>query len=164
MPPHHPTAAPQSALPADSTRGEGLFARLILPTLILIALAIPMAAMSGLMHPKAPSFAPPVVVGDEIELDKALRLDNPLWVDARAAVFYEQEHIPGAIRLTDHDWDTQLGWFLAEWRPGRPVVVYCNNAACNASKVVADRIRSELEIEPVYVLRNGWDAWLGSKR
>ncbi|MBI4023445.1 MAG: hypothetical protein HY360_00595 [Verrucomicrobia bacterium] len=36
--------------------------------------------------------------------------------------------------------------------------IYCGGQECQASRQVAGRLR-ESGIEPVYVLKGGWDAW-----
>ncbi|MBI4025525.1 MAG: rhodanese-like domain-containing protein [Verrucomicrobia bacterium] len=85
---------------------------------------------------------------------------NPavLWVDARSAKEFEQGHIPGAMRLNEDAWEELLAPFLEAWSAPRPVVVYCGDQPCEASRHVAGRLR-DAGIKPVYVLKGGWDAW-----
>jgi len=44
------------------------------------------------------------------------------------------------------------------------VVVYCNSQRCDASREVAVRLRHELQIDNVFVLQGGWNAWLEAQK
>ena len=95
----------------------------------------------------------------EISLENVSTAPSPvLWVDARPQKDYEQEHVPGALLLNEQGWDTQVVQVLDQWKPGQWVVVYCSSTACKASHQVAAQLR-ELDVEPVYVLRGGWERW-----
>jgi len=87
--------------------------------------------------------------------------DHVLWVDARSRAKYEKGHIPGAILLNEDEWNKLTPAFLDAWDPDVPVIVYCDGGSCDASHAVADRLRSELKIEKVHVLKGGWSAWSG---
>lgn len=79
-----------------------------------------------------------------------------VWVDARAAAEFESGHLPGALLLNEDNWDALLPGFLAQWLPGRPVIVYCS-ASCESSRRIALRLRVA-GVEDVHVLEGGWDA------
>ena len=87
-----------------------------------------------------------------------------LWVDARSSGDFLSGHIPGAARLTEDDWNELLPELLKMWEPDYEVVVYCNSHKCHASEEVAKRLREEVGLKPVYVLRGGWEAWKGAQR
>jgi rhodanese-related sulfurtransferase len=87
--------------------------------------------------------------------------DHVLWVDARSRAKYEHEHIPGAILLNEDEWNKLVPAFLDAWNPDVPVVVYCDGGSCDASHAIAERLRTELKIEKVHVLKGGWSAWSG---
>jgi rhodanese-related sulfurtransferase len=87
--------------------------------------------------------------------------DKVLWVDARSRAKYDHEHIPGAVLLNEDDWNKLLPRFLDAWDPDVPVVVYCDGGSCEASHHIAERMRTELKIEKVHVLKGGWSAWSG---
>jgi rhodanese-related sulfurtransferase len=87
--------------------------------------------------------------------------DKVIWVDARSRAKFEQRHIPGAVLLNEDEWDKLVSPFLDAWDPDKEVVVYCDGGGCEASTAVADRMRDELKIGNVHVLKGGWDAWLG---
>jgi len=86
-----------------------------------------------------------------------------LWVDARSAADFALAHIPGALRLTEDDWNELLPGLLKEWEPDSAVVVYCSSRSCHASEEVAKRLREEVGLKPVFVLRGGWEAWKGAQ-
>ena len=83
------------------------------------------------------------------------------WVDARARAKYERTHIPGALLLNEDEWDKLVGPFLDAWDADKTLVVYCDGGSCEASEAVAERIRTELKIGGVFVLKGGWAAWEG---
>ena len=97
--------------------------------------------------------------------------ETVLWIDARAEADFEKAHVPGAIRLSEDDWDSLLPGVLAAWSPGRKVVVYCSRLTCNLSHEVAERLRNEVfgknspeAVKNVYVLQGGWEEWEKSSR
>jgi rhodanese-related sulfurtransferase len=87
-----------------------------------------------------------------------------LWVDARSIEDYTSDHIPGAVRLTEDNWNELLPHLLKIWEPASAIVVYCDSQKCHASNEVAKRLREEAALNNVYVLRGGWDAWKGAHR
>jgi len=80
-----------------------------------------------------------------------------LWVDARSRSAYEELHYPGALHLSEDDWDEGLGDLLVEWDPEVRVVVYCDGLYCANSREIAARLRTELGQSEVYWLIGGWD-------
>lgn len=89
--------------------------------------------------------------------DKRLSGSNVVWVDARAQTDYDNGHITGAVLLNEENWDFLLGGVFEVWQPDKPIVVYCN-AGCQSSEKVAQRLR-DMGMEPVYFLRDGYEAW-----
>ena len=87
-----------------------------------------------------------------------------LWVDARSANDFADSHIPHAVRLTEDDWNELLPELLKVWEPDSTLVVYCSSHKCHTSEEVAKRLREEVGLKPVYVLRDGWEAWKGAQR
>lgn len=95
----------------------------------------------------------------EIVLTAALhRQPPPLWIDARTAAEYRNEHIPGAILLNTENWEQSAPKVLEQWEPGQTAVVYCNSQGAQASREVAERLR-DFKLGPVFVLQGGWKAW-----
>lgn len=127
--------------------------------LIICLLTLIPALGSALFHPKRPSWNPNELRSGEILLTTVLSWEKkPLWIDARSRKLYEAEHVPEAILLNEDEWDALLPVALTAWQPDQPVVIYCDSALCQASQKVAERLR-EAGLKPVYVLKNGWEAW-----
>ena len=126
----------------------------------LLVAAIP-AALAGWLHPKRPdwNWSKPGV--SEVNPDEVTHWATPvLWVDARTEKSYELRHVPGAVWLSEDEWERHLPDFLAAWQPTGRVIVYCDSQACDASQAVALRLQRELKLTNVYVLQGGWAAWL----
>lgn len=86
--------------------------------------------------------------------------DNVIWVDARPAEEFGQDHIPGAILLNEDSWNELLPKFLEQWSPDKRVVVYCSAQSCNAAVEVARRLRQEAGLNNIFVLQGGWEEWV----
>jgi rhodanese-related sulfurtransferase len=126
----------------------------------LLAVAVFPALLTLWLHPKRPalSWHPPAT--ESVELSEIRQWSNAvLWVDARKADDFRNQHIPGAVRLNEAEWEGLLPGFMEAWRPGLRVVVYCDTQACDASQTVALRLRRELNLPDVFVLKGGWIAW-----
>ncbi|MBV8137633.1 MAG: hypothetical protein JO121_18695 [Deltaproteobacteria bacterium] len=81
-------------------------------------------------------------------------------LDARAAPFYQQGHIPDALNLSRDD-------FAADYRRLRPtldaskdksIVVYCSGGDCHDSRMVASALLS-LGFSQVRIFTAGWSGW-----
>ena len=83
-----------------------------------------------------------------------------LWIDARAETAFASGHVPGALSLSEAEWEQGLPAVVKAWRPGVKVVVYCDDRGCEASQSVARRLRRELGLGDIFVLKGGWRAWL----
>jgi rhodanese-related sulfurtransferase len=86
------------------------------------------------------------------------RLDQgALFLDARPVAFYEMSHIPGALPLPEDDFDRAFTNLEPRLRSSFDIVVYCSGFGCEASHLVARRLK-ERGI-PAVVLAEGWPAW-----
>jgi rhodanese-related sulfurtransferase len=125
---------------------------------LVLALALLPALVSGayqLRWKKEEPLAP-----GEVRLATVLMWGESVqWVDARSRAKYERTHIPGALLLNEDEWEKLVGPFLDAWDADRTLVVYCDGGSCETSQAVAERIRNELKIGGVYVLKGGWAAW-----
>jgi len=127
--------------------------------LLLLVAAIP-ALLSGWLHPKRPDWSWNRPAVEQVNLDEVARWTGPvIWVDARDADSYAEKHVPAAILLNETSWNSLVPSFLAAWRPGTKVIVYCDTQACDASREVALRLKRELNLPEIYVLKGGWSAW-----
>ena len=131
---------------------------------LLVLAAIP-ATCAGLLHPRRPAWDAEALAPGEILLQTALdEKENVLWLDARPAADFQNDHIPGAMPLNEDAWDDLLPAVLSAWREGKIVVVYCSSTQCHASDAVAKRLREQAKLPDVYVLKGGWEAWLAAKK
>ena len=140
-----------------------MIARALRQLALLLALALAPAIVSGAIQLTWQK--PAALAENEVTLATAQAWgDKIVWVDARPRAKFEREHIPGAVLLNEDEWVRLVGPFLDEWEPGKNIVVYCDGGSCDASHAVAKRIKEELQVEsPVWVLHDGWDAWLQQK-
>ena len=122
------------------------------------------AVVAAFFHPSRPHWDPHVLNDGEVTLAVATGWPQVLWVDARGERDYEDQHMPNAVLLNEDNWDRLLPPFLEQWQPETKVVVYCNSTGCQASSAVADRLRREVGLDSVYVLKDRWEAWLERTR
>jgi rhodanese-related sulfurtransferase len=133
-------------------------ARALRQAMALLALALLPALVSGALQlgwrdkePLAPGEVRAVTVrewGSKVQ-----------WVDARPRDKFNAGHLPGAILLNEDEWNKLVPAFLDAWDPDRPTVVYCDGGSCEASHAVAKRLREELKIGDVHVLKGGLTEW-----
>jgi rhodanese-related sulfurtransferase len=81
-------------------------------------------------------------------------------LDARAAPFYQQGHVPGALNLARDDFARDYRALAPELKSDRDrlIVVYCSGGACHDSKLVASALLS-LGFSDVRVFTGGWEQW-----
>jgi rhodanese-related sulfurtransferase len=127
--------------------------------MLITALAAPIM-VTAMWHPRAPELTEPALRPDEIHVtDARVQQPSPLWIDAREAAIYAQGHVPGALPLNESSWDDGIAAVVAAWDPARLTIVYCDQRACQESRQVAERLRTDYQMEPVRVLHGGWAAW-----
>jgi len=137
--------------------------RLLRQMISLALLAVFPASVAAFIHPKRPEWHRPA--GDEVELSTARQWqEKVLWVDARPREQFDADHIPGALLLNSYEWEELLDPFLDHWKAGLTVIVYCGGENCDLSKEVAKRLREEVQIPDVHVLKGGWQAWRASQK
>jgi rhodanese-related sulfurtransferase len=127
--------------------------------LILVLLTLGGSVLSLLVGwSPMPWVADDWVEDGEITVREA-RGQGVLWVDARAEAEYALGHEPGAVHLTDANWDSGIMELMLEWldKP-RVIVVYCGDAGCGTSKRLAVRLRRAVTGAEVYALKGGWEA------
>jgi len=102
--------------------------------------------------------------GDEVipVAEARARLDKgALFLDARPLAFYEMSHIPGALPLPEDDFDRAFAKIEPRLRSSLDVVVYCSGFGCEASHLVARKLKEKGV--PAVVLADGWPAWTDAK-
>ena len=86
------------------------------------------------------------------------RLDKgALFLDARPRDFYTMSHIPGSLAFPEEEFDKAFAGLESRLRASLDVVVYCAGFGCEASHIVARKLK-ERGI-PAVVLHDGWPAW-----
>jgi rhodanese-related sulfurtransferase len=127
---------------------------------LLCLVALLPAAAAALWHPRRPAFVTPPLGPGEVH-GRTARMWGPrvLWVDARSEREFDKGHVPGALPLTEDQWDQQLKAVIEAWDESRIVVVYCASDLCRSAHDVADRLRREMQWNDVYVLQGGWVQW-----
>lgn len=86
-----------------------------------------------------------------------------LWIDARSESEFGAQHIPGAIKLTETQWEEQLQGVLERWTPESWIVVYCSDQRCGSSQRVAKRLHRQTQWPNLVILQGGWNAWLATQ-
>lgn len=141
--------------------GPSIFGRARRQTGALLVAALIPALLAAAFHPRRPAWSPARAEAPSVTLRQAAGWrGRVLFVDARGEPAFAQRHIPGALPLREAQWEALLPVFLKAWQPGARVVVYCDREGCDASQAVAIRLRRELGLDQVFVLKGGWDAWL----
>ncbi len=135
-----------------------MIARALRQAGLLLVLALLPAIVSGALQLRWKDSAP--LAPGEVRASTVRDWgDKVQWVDARSRDKYEADHIEGAILLNEEEWSKLVPAFLEAWDPDRPVVVYCDGGSCELSQAVARRLREELKIGDVHVLKGGISAW-----
>lgn len=84
-----------------------------------------------------------------------------LIYDVRPAFFHLAGHIPGSVNWPKSAYENQLARREVEIRnarkSGRPVVLYCADAACPDARVMAERLAARGH--DICVLEGGWELW-----
>ena len=101
-----------------------------------------------------------VQAGDELVLarDAKLLLDRgALFLDARPRDFWRMNRIPGALSLPEDDFERAFAQLQDRLRRASGIVVYCSGFGCDASHVVARKLRERGFIAAI--LDEGIPAW-----
>jgi rhodanese-related sulfurtransferase len=128
--------------------------------LILLVALVP-AVLAALFHPKHPVWSREQAMVPEVEWVTLQQSHFPiLLIDARNSAAYEHGHIPGALWLGASPEDGGMVAVARAWQPGTQLVVYCDSPRCDAAQSAARRLRHELGLKDVTVLKGGWSAWI----
>lgn len=138
--------------------------RIACQLLLLLLLPLIPAAVSALWHPQGPPLNPMTLAEGEVSVAMVQQWDEPvIWVDARSPEVFAEAHIPSAVNLYAGSFDEQILAFLDVWEPGKKVVVYCDSRECGASGDIARRLREEMQLDNIFVLKGGWQSWQSEK-
>jgi rhodanese-related sulfurtransferase len=123
----------------------------------LLAIAAVLGGLSVAFNSPARAVLLDAPRDDEITVRQAQTLGAAaLWIDARSRADYEAGHVEGALLLNEDTWGELLIPVVERWQPGMPVIVYCDSQGCQASRKVAERLRTELGVDTAKVLRGEW--------
>jgi 3-mercaptopyruvate sulfurtransferase SseA len=130
----------------------------------LIALTVAAAVATYRWHPRAPQLyevLEPPVQGEVSVAEVAERWqNNVLWVDARSEEAYAKGHIDAAILINEQHRDAQvLANIEAIQDMTKPMVIYCDGHACQASHKVRSYFIEHMGHPNIWVLKGGWPAW-----
>ena len=138
--------------------------RMLTGAAVLLGLTLLAATATQKFHPRAPAWylvsAP--LRDDEVSLERIRSEwhDDVLWVDARPRDQFDKAHIPGAILLNEYERDALLIESMTTLQDNRKtIVVYCDGAACQASRKMREFLTQNLALDNVWVLRGGWKSW-----
>jgi rhodanese-related sulfurtransferase len=98
--------------------------------------------------------------GDElVEAAQARRRldEGALFLDARPRDFYDMSHVSGAYSLPEDAFDQAFPSLEPRLRSSLDVIVYCAGFGCEASHLVARKLKERGV--PAAVLHDGWPAW-----
>jgi rhodanese-related sulfurtransferase len=98
--------------------------------------------------------------GDEVieAAEAKTRLDRgALFLDARPADFWKMSRIPGAMSLPEDGFDSAFAELEPRLRGSFNLVVYCSGYGCEASHIVARKLRDKGV--HAAILNEGWPAW-----
>ncbi len=132
---------------------------------ILIGVAAVLAAVSAFVHPRRPAWykvSDPAEIQWSISVESAREIQasapSVLWVDARSRVEFEKSHLAGAVLINEQEFSDLMfqNQTVLQDAMGNPVIVYCDGAGCDKSKVIAERLRELIGLQPVYVLKGDW--------
>jgi rhodanese-related sulfurtransferase len=101
-----------------------------------------------------------VQAGDELvsAADAKVLLDKgALFLDARPLDFWKMSRIPGSFPLPEEDFDRAFTENEPRLRRANGIVVYCSGFGCEASHVVARKLREKGFIAAI--LDEGLPAW-----
>lgn len=81
-------------------------------------------------------------------------------IDARPSLFYRQGHVPGALNVSRERFETDYRREreTLENHRDQPVAVYCSEADCTDSDLVADALL-KLGYVDLLVYKEGWAEW-----
>jgi rhodanese-related sulfurtransferase len=84
--------------------------------------------------------------GDEVVPAGSAKLlldRGALFLDARPRDFWRMNRIPGAVALPEDEFDAAYPQLEPQLRKARAIVVYCSGYGCEASHIVARRLREK---------------------
>lgn len=159
----------ESASPALRVSGSPRLLGAATQAAVILLLSAAAAVGTHFLHPRAPQWyvQQEPLSPDEVtvEIVREKWGGGVVWVDARPREAHEEAHIPGALLLNEQEADALLFEHIEKLQDSaKPIVVYCDGHACQASRKMAKYLRERLPGAEIYVLRGGWNAWQEAAR
>jgi len=140
---------------------KAIFLRAVRQAGLILLIALIAAVIAAVFRLGRPGWSRAQAMIPEVDWTVVRNWRDPvLLVDARSAAAYARDHIPGALPLFGGAGDEAMAALVAAWHPGTRLVVYCDSPRCDAAQSAAGRLRRELGVEEVFVLKGGWSAWV----
>lgn len=130
------------------------FQSVAIRALFLVLLSGALASVHGLLLGPPPVPSPDPHARSIQALGDA---EDILWVDARSREHFTAGTLDEAVHLNLDNWDSGLNRLLERWEPDKRIVVFCDARDCGTSRVVGERLRTELGLDEVYWLEGGWE-------
>jgi rhodanese-related sulfurtransferase len=130
-------------------------------SLILLSLAAVAAFGTYTWHPKAPALflTQEPLRDDEVSMAviREKFAGEVLWIDARPADQFSAAHMPGALNVSEQQFDEQLVQHLDTLQTNsKPVIVYCSGQKCEASRKVMERLKEMGFVKDAFIFKGGW--------
>jgi rhodanese-related sulfurtransferase len=98
-----------------------------------------------------------------VTIDEAIAMyqsRKTVFIDARDAEEYDENHIKGALSLPFYDYDYYIESILEAVPPDAAIICYCSEEECDLSLYLARVLRGEEGYGEVYHLYGGFDKWI----
>lgn len=112
-------------------------------------------AMRTVVQEHMPSFLPKLGVS---ELERAMKSDKVVIVDARYPRDFEAGHLPGAINVPVFTTQAERRKLLSHVPKDAKLVVYCQSEGCQFDEALGSALVAE-GIENVALFPGGWTQW-----
>ncbi len=147
--------------------GKRITARLLKEMTVLFVSACAFGAAVNLLHPRGfvlvsrPEIDERSIVAISVDEARVKRDAGALFVDARERAEYEYARIPGAVSvpLLDLLEPKGAGPDLSFLDRRDEVVIYCESAACGASRTLAKLFRERGYGRVLYIMEKGFTEW-----
>lgn len=129
--------------------------------LILVILSAAAAWGTYAWHPRAPALhlTQEPLRDDEVSMAVIREKfhEEVLWIDARPADQFAAKHMPGALNVSEQQFDEQLVQHLETLQTNtKPVVVYCSGQKCEASRKVMEKLKEMGFVKDAFIFKGGW--------
>ena len=137
-------------------RNRGYVRSLFLRILAIIGIAVALGFVNMLGNKNSPKYGKGMVHEEEITFDKLPYMENILWVDARPAKDYDENHVRDAVLINEDNYYVNLSAIVSPGAQGKTVIVYCASEECTSGINIVRLIRKDTGLKEVFSLVGGW--------